>query len=30
MNEISLLVYLAIPWDYVFKRYVKAHGDRWQ
>jgi hypothetical protein len=25
-----LLVYLAIPWDYVFKRYVKAHGDRWQ
>jgi hypothetical protein len=25
-----VLVYLAIPWPYVFAHYVKAHGDRWQ
>jgi hypothetical protein len=25
-----LLVYLAIPWRYVFRHYVTAHGDRWR
>jgi hypothetical protein len=25
-----VLVYLAIPWPYVFARYMKAHGDRWR
>lgn len=24
-----VLVYLAIPWPYVFARYVKAQGERW-
>ncbi len=24
-----VLVYLAIPWRYVFAHYVKARGDRW-
>jgi len=24
-----VLVYLAIPWPYVFRRYVQGHGDRW-
>ncbi len=24
------LVYLAMPWRYVYERYVKAHGDRWK
>ncbi len=24
-----VLVYLAIPWPYVFSRYIKAPGDRW-
>ncbi len=24
-----LLVYLAIPWRYLFSRYVLARGDRW-
>lgn len=30
--EISLvvLVYLAIPWRYVYARYIKAASDRWQ
>lgn len=25
-----ILVYLAIPWGYIYSRYVKAHGDRWR
>jgi hypothetical protein len=25
-----VIVYLAIPWRYVFVHYVKAHGDRWR
>lgn len=25
-----VLVYLAIPWRYVFTHYVKQHGDRWR
>lgn len=25
-----VLVYLAVPWDYVFTHYVKARGDRWR
>jgi hypothetical protein len=25
-----VLVYLAIPWRYVFTHYVKARGDRWR
>ena len=25
-----VLVYLAIPWPYVFAHYVKARGDRWR
>ena len=25
-----ILVYLAVPWPYVFDRYVKAHGERWR
>ena len=24
------LVYIAIPWPYVFAHYVKARGDRWR
>ncbi len=24
------LVYLAVPWPYVFTRYVKAAGERWR
>jgi hypothetical protein len=24
-----VLVYVAIPWRYVFSHYVKARGDRW-
>jgi hypothetical protein len=24
-----VLLYLAIPWPYVLKHYVKKHGDRW-
>lgn len=23
------LVYIAIPWRYVFAHYIKARGDRW-
>jgi hypothetical protein len=25
-----VLVYIAIPWPYVFAHYVKARGDRWR
>jgi hypothetical protein len=25
-----VLVYLAIPWGYVFAHYVKGRGDRWR
>jgi hypothetical protein len=25
-----VIVYLAIPWPYVFAHYVKARGDRWR
>lgn len=25
-----LLVYLAVPWVYVYTHYVKAHSDRWR
>ena len=25
-----VLVYLAIPWPYVYARYVVAAGDRWR
>jgi hypothetical protein len=25
-----ILVYLAIPWGYIYTRYVKAHSDRWR
>ena len=25
-----VLVYIAIPWRYVFVHYVKAQGDRWR
>jgi hypothetical protein len=25
-----VLVYIAIPWHYVFTHYVKASGDRWR
>lgn len=25
-----VLVYLAIPWGYVYQHYVKAPGDRWR
>jgi len=29
-NSLVVLVYLAIPWGYVFRHYVKARGDRWR
>jgi hypothetical protein len=25
-----VLVYIAIPWRYVFAHYMKARGDRWR
>ncbi len=25
-----LLVYLAVPWGFVFRQYVVAHGERWR
>jgi hypothetical protein len=28
--SLVVLVYIAIPWRYVFVRYVKARGDRWR
>ena len=28
--SLVVLVYLAIPWPYVFRHYVKARGDRWR
>jgi hypothetical protein len=28
--SLVILVYLAIPWPYVFTRYVTAPGDRWR
>lgn len=24
-----VLVYIAVPWDYVYKHYLKKSGDRW-
>ena len=27
--SLVVLVYLAIPWPYVFRRYVRAHSERW-
>jgi hypothetical protein len=29
-NSLVVLVYLAIPWGYVFRHYIKARGDRWR
>ena len=28
--SLVVLVYLAIPWRYVFTHYVTARGDRWR
>jgi hypothetical protein len=28
--SLVVLVYIAIPWRYVFSHYVKARGDRWR
>jgi hypothetical protein len=28
--SLVVLVYLAIPWPYVFTHYVKARGERWR
>ena len=28
--SLVVLVYLAIPWDYVFVHYFKGRGDRWR
>jgi hypothetical protein len=28
--SIVVLVYIVMPWRYVFERYVKARGDRWR
>ena len=28
--SIVVLVYIAMPWTYVFAHYVKAPGDRWR
>jgi hypothetical protein len=28
--SLVVLVYLAIPWGYVFRRYIQARGDRWR
>jgi hypothetical protein len=28
--SLVVLVYLAIPWGYVFEHYIKARGDRWR
>jgi hypothetical protein len=28
--SLVVLVYVAVPWRYVFVRYVKARGDRWR
>jgi hypothetical protein len=25
-----VIVYIAIPWRYVFAQYIQAHGDRWR
>jgi hypothetical protein len=25
-----VLVYLAIPWGYVYAHFIQAHGDRWR
>lgn len=27
--SLVVLVYLAIPWPYVYSHYVKKHGDKW-
>ena len=29
-NSLVLLVYIGVPWRYVFVHYVKARGDRWR
>jgi hypothetical protein len=29
-QSLVVLVYIAIPWRYVFAHYVKARGDRWR
>jgi hypothetical protein len=29
-TSMVVLVYLAVPWDYVYRHFVKAHGDRWR
>ena len=28
--SLVVLVYLAVPWPYVFRHYVTARGDRWR
>jgi hypothetical protein len=28
--SLVVLVYLAIPWSYVYSHYVKKHGDKWR
>lgn len=28
--SLVVLVYLALPWSYVYRHYVKEHGDRWR
>lgn len=28
--SLVVLVYLAIPWPYVYSHYVKKHGDKWR
>lgn len=27
--SLVVLVYLAVPWPYVYSHYVKKHGDKW-
>lgn len=28
--SLVMLVYVAIPWSYVFQHYLKLGGDRWR
>jgi hypothetical protein len=28
--SLVVIVYVGVPWDYVFAHYVKARGDRWR
>jgi hypothetical protein len=28
--SLVVLVYLAMPWPYVYSHYVKKHGDKWR